>query len=198
MDFPGLPERYCITSKLGTGSFATVWNAIDLETNSTVAVKVIPHDPGNRTVCEERIANELHINQVVHHKHIANLLDHYEDDKNSYLINELCCKGTLGDLVLELGMIPENELRKYFIKILKVLKYLHEEVHIIHRDIKIDNIMFDAKNTLKLIDFGLSIEHYPGDPGLTKCCGSPSMYFSLFFYHFFFPSGYLLDSNHFF
>ena len=176
MDFSSLPSKYCILNKLGTGSFATVWKALDFTTNKNVAIKVIPRE--NNLYSAQRIENETNICKSVNHEYIANLIDLVEDEKQVFLILELCSNGSLGDLVLKKGCLEEDEARRYFIQVASALKYLNQEAFIVHRDIKIDNIMLDSKNNAKIIDFGLSIEHHPEDPGLTKCCGSPSMCFS--------------------
>lgn len=172
---PQLPSNYQLIGKLGIGSFATVWEAHDTENNTNVAIKIIPHDLENPdSNWRERLDNEVNVLSSIHHPHIAEFYKEIEEKDVSYLVFELCEKGTLGHLMLKLGQIPEDQMRGYFLQISEALRYLHEEAHIIHRDIKIDNILFDSDNTIKLIDFGLSVHFNPEEnERFTKICGSP-------------------------
>ena len=71
-----------------------------------------------------------------------------------------------------------TEQAKFFIKQLaESLKYLHsastEKPSIVHRDLKLENIIVDNRNNLKLIDFGFAVQTFPGQ-NLKTCCGTPS------------------------
>lgn len=175
MDNISVPPNYKIVTKLGTGSFATVWEVEDIKTGTHYAMKIIPLITDAKDLnSEERLKNELAVNNIAHHPNIANFKEYIEDEKNAFLVFELCSNGTLGDLLNRLGQIPEDELRTYFIETAKGLRYLHEEANVIHRDIKIDNIMFNSNNSVKIIDFGLSVKFNPTkNEKFTKVCGSP-------------------------
>ncbi|KAK8858151.1 hypothetical protein M9Y10_013252 [Tritrichomonas musculus] len=170
-----IPSDYKIITKLGTGSFATVWEVEDVQNGNRYAMKIIPHTTEEKDMNgEERLKNEVTVCKILHHQNIAELVDFRDDEKNAYLVFELCSNGTLGDLLMRLGQIPEDELRGYFIETAKSLRYLHEEANIIHRDIKIDNIMFNSNNSIKIIDFGLSTKFNPiKNEKFNKVCGSP-------------------------
>ena len=64
--------------------------------------------------------------------------------------------GSLSDLVRAHGPLSESEAMKYIKQIAKALKYMHEEEHICHYDIKPANILLNDKNNAVLIDFGIS------------------------------------------
>ena len=68
--------------------------------------------------------------------------------------------------------IKEKECKKLIIPILDALQYLHSQ-NIVHRDIKLENIIMDKKNNAKLIDFGFSVIIY-NDQKLKVFCGTPS------------------------
>lgn len=175
MDNVSVPPEYKIITRLGTGSFATVWEVEEIQTGDHYAMKIISLITDGKDVnSDERLKNELLANKIAHHPNIASFVKEIRDEKNIYLVFELCSNGTLGDLVNRLGQIPEDELRVYFIETARGLRYLHEEANIIHRDIKIDNIMFNSNNTIKLIDFGLSVKFNPiKNEKFNKVCGSP-------------------------
>jgi len=68
--------------------------------------------------------------------------------------------------------LPEVEAKKIFKQLIEGLNHLHQK-NIVHRDIKLENILLDSKLNLKIIDFGFSIEH-PKDKTLNVFCGTPS------------------------
>jgi len=68
--------------------------------------------------------------------------------------------------------LPEAEAKKIFKQIIEGLGYMHS-MNIVHRDIKLENLLLDSKNNVKIIDFGFSIEN-PKDKTLNVFCGTPS------------------------
>lgn len=85
------------------------------------------------------------------------LVDHFESAAKVYLILELCQGGDLRQRVQD-GPIPELQCKDMFMSILRAVEYLHEEIGLIHRDLKLDNILLldAASSTVKLGDFGVS------------------------------------------
>lgn len=67
--------------------------------------------------------------------------------------------------------LDEEETKKMFKQVISALSYLHQR-NIVHRDIKLENILLDEKNNIKLIDFGFSI-YIPSDKKLSIFCGTP-------------------------
>jgi len=86
------------------------------------------------------------------------LYETYEDERNVYLVFEVCEGGELFDRILSKGHFSENEARHLFVQMMKSLFYCHKH-GICHRDLKPENFLFSTKDDqspLKLIDFGLS------------------------------------------
>ncbi|OHT17400.1 CAMK family protein kinase [Tritrichomonas foetus] len=172
MDFI-IPKGYSLIQTAGTGAFSTVYKAERMQTHEIVAIKVMPKSSIISKVAQERLQRELTIHQNVIHPSIARFIDLKEDDENTYLITEFCSHGTLAELVRSRIQLPESEARKYFFQIAQGVRYLHEVAHVIHRDLKIENIMIDRDDNARIIDFGLSIEFNVNNPFIFKSCGSP-------------------------
>lgn len=164
---------YTFLKIAGYGAFATVYKAENKKTHQICAIKVIPKPKKNNLSDQERLKHELRIQKAVHHPSVAKFFEAIEDQQNLYIITEYCSHGSLSNLILQNSRLPENMARKYFIQVVKCLKYLHEEVHVIHRDLKAENIMLDSCDNIKIIDFGLSIEFNPKQPFFRHTCGSP-------------------------
>lgn len=67
-------------------------------------------------------------------------------------------KGTIADLLSRVGAIPDRILAKLTADMLEGLNYLHKKLHLIHRDVKPQNILLNSKGEIKITDFGVSGE----------------------------------------
>jgi serine/threonine-protein kinase HSL1 (negative regulator of Swe1 kinase) len=68
--------------------------------------------------------------------------------------------------------MPAEQALHYFQQILAGVSYLHQS-QIVHRDLKLENILRDTDETVKICDFGFATWHAKGDPLLRTACGSP-------------------------
>ena len=95
------------------------------------------------------VTAEIDALEQIRHKNIVKVLDLIEDDKNFCVVMELIKDGNLGMLVRdrfqEKDDFSEREIASMVQQILKALKYLHEEKHIAHRDLKPDNILVEVE-----------------------------------------------------
>src|SRR4051812_5009141 len=96
-------------TKLGDGAFSEVFKAIHKETKQTRAIKVLPK---SKIVITEAFKNEIGILETVDHPNIIRLYETFEDEKNLYLVLELCEGGELFHRIGEKGHYTENEARK--------------------------------------------------------------------------------------
>ncbi|EMP25446.1 Hormonally up-regulated neu tumor-associated kinase [Chelonia mydas] len=112
---------------------------------------------------------------MIRHPNIAQLLDILETENSYYLVMELCPGGNLMHKIYEKKRLEEYEARKYIRQLILAVEHLHR-AGVVHRDLKIENLLLDEDNNIKLIDFGLSncagILGY-SDPFSTQC-GSPA------------------------
>lgn len=89
------------------------------------------------------------------HPHILKLFDHYEDDKNIYLVLEYCENGQLYELIQKENCLSEKKAAKYVSQVIEAVHYMHSlDMPVIHRDIKPENILLDSDDNVKLADFG--------------------------------------------
>ena len=114
------------------------------------------------------------------HPYIIKLIEIIDDPDNKklYLIQELIRNKDL-QRKIDNKKVPmtEDQVRKYFMQLLQALWYCHEVVHILHRDIKPDNILVDSDDNIRLADFGVS-KSFHGEPNdlLSDNAGSKCYY----------------------
>ena len=153
-------KKYEILSKLGSGSFGSVYLARNKYTNEKVALKQIKKSSAN-LLSDGEITDEIEILKNLDHPDIVRIIESF-NTKNSYiLITEYCEGGELFDQVK--NQLSETQIAVIFKQVLSGLAYLHSN-NIVHRDLKLENILIHeiekSKTTgedlfnIKIIDFG--------------------------------------------
>ncbi|XP_047462398.1 hormonally up-regulated neu tumor-associated kinase homolog A [Mugil cephalus] len=168
--------NYLIGRKLGEGSFAKVREGLHASTGEKVAVKVIDKRKAKKdSYVTKNLRREGHIQQMIRHPNITQLLDILETENSYYLVMELCPGGNLMNRIYDKKRLDERETQKYIRQLVLAVEHLHR-AGVVHRDLKIENLLLDEQDNIKLIDFGLSncagILGY-SDPFSTQC-GSPA------------------------
>ncbi|XP_041707388.1 hormonally up-regulated neu tumor-associated kinase homolog A isoform X1 [Coregonus clupeaformis] len=168
--------NYLIGRKLGEGSFAKVREGLHATTGEKVAVKVIDKRKAKKdSYVTKNLRREGHIQQMIRHPNITQLLDILETENSYYLVMELCPGGNLMNRIYDKKKLDERETQKYVRQLVMAVEHLHR-AGVVHRDLKIENLLLDEQEHIKLIDFGLSncagILGY-SDPFSTQC-GSPA------------------------
>jgi serine/threonine protein kinase len=164
---------FCGESLIGEGSFASVWRAFHVSTQLPVAIKVVPKTSVDSEAAQTHLIREITLMRQINHPFIASLFHVSEDSTNYYLVMEFADCGSLRDRINLLGQLNETESRHYFCELVWVIEYLHSEIHIAHRDLKCENILFDRYDNIRVIDFGLSRVCDKRETMLTVC-GSPA------------------------
>ncbi|KAJ1931213.1 Serine/threonine-protein kinase, partial [Linderina pennispora] len=121
-----------------------------------------------------RIVREVAINRLLHHPNICVLHDVIVHPNHYYIFQELVSGGQMLDYIISHGRLKEKHARKFARQIASAIDYCHRN-SIVHRDLKIENILISANGNIKLIDFGLSNLYSPRSH-LSTFCGS--LYFA--------------------
>ncbi|KAM8856139.1 serine/threonine-protein kinase SIK1 [Spinachia spinachia] len=161
---------YEIIRTLGKGNFAVVKLAKHKVTKTQVAIKIIDKtrlNPSNL----EKIYREVQIMKLLNHPHIIKLYQVMETTDMLYIVTEYAKNGEMFDHLTTNGRMSEDEARRKFWQILTAVDYCHQH-HIVHRDLKTENLLLDANMNIKLADFGFGNFYNAGEP-LSTWCGSP-------------------------
>ncbi|KXZ50131.1 hypothetical protein GPECTOR_17g1004 [Gonium pectorale] len=150
-------EQFELHKELYRGKTSLLYMATDRISGVQVALKLYRKrklSVLNRYQVEREV--RLHIN--LHHENIIHLFAAFEDEKHVYMVQEFAVCGDLfEDLKKGGGQLKEKyAVRDVIVPFLSALAYLHSQ-GIIHRDIKPENILLGANKTIKVADFGLSI-----------------------------------------
>lgn len=174
-----IDEQYILGKVLGEGAFGEVFLGTNVHTKEERAVKKMEKDPRDPYITEE-ILHEFAVLKELDHPNVLKVYDLFEDTADFYIVTDLYGGGDLFDYLDELGNLPEQEVKIFMNKMLSCIKYLHDSCHMVHRDLKLENILLDDnKNVrdMKLIDFGLAQSYNPDRPEtmtFDALCGSTS------------------------
>lgn len=166
---------YKIVRLLGTGSSSKVVLGVNTINNEQVAIKIIKRKKNHIfDKSDYRIFREVLITTLINHPYIVRLKDFMFNDQNYFLIFEYVAGKQLYDVIVNDGYLNESIARRYFRQILSAIDFIHRN-SIVHRDLKIENILLDEFDNIKIIDFGLS-NFYDNKSTLNTFCGS--LYFA--------------------
>lgn len=143
----------------GEGGFGVIHVAKHYETGELVIMKIMNKQDLIQSEMYDQIQQELKIHHKLRHKNVVEIINHFEDDDLIYIVLKYMIKGDLFDYLYNScdGVMSENEAKKYIYQIARGLKYLHS-VGVIHRDIKLENLLLDEFDCVKIGDFGWSVE----------------------------------------
>ena len=104
---------------------------------------------------KEKLIEEANILSAVHHPHIVNVLEVFEENNTAYIVMEYIKGCSLKYMLDKEGTLPENKVIKYTHQIGNALDFVHKK-NVVHLDIKPGNILIDGEDNARLIDFGVS------------------------------------------
>jgi eukaryotic-like serine/threonine-protein kinase len=160
-----LGNRYEILQLLGEGGMGAVYKARDREVDRLVALKLIRPELASRADILARFKQELILARQVTHKNVIRIFDLGEADGLKFITMDFIEGRDLKSILREKGKFPSEEAVKVATQICRALDAAHSE-GVVHRDLKPQNIMVDAKGRVTVMDFGIarSMEM----PGMTQ------------------------------
>uniref|UniRef100_A0AAF5PLE1 non-specific serine/threonine protein kinase n=2 Tax=Wuchereria bancrofti TaxID=6293 RepID=A0AAF5PLE1_WUCBA len=165
----GNPDRkYQKVDKIGSGASGSVFTAIEISTGAEVAIKQMNLAQQPK---KELIINEILVMRENKHANIVNYLDSYLVGDDLWVVMEYLAGGSLTDVVTECQM-EEGMIAAVCREVLQALEFLHSR-HVIHRDIKSDNILLGMDGSVKLTDFGFCAQISPEQSKRTTMVGTP-------------------------
>lgn len=154
---PGImiADRYEIIETVGAGGMSVVYKALDHRLNRYVAVKVLKEEFSNDKTFVSKFRVEAQSAAGLSHPNIVNVFDVGDDDGVHYIVMELVEGITLKEYIQKKGHLPVSEAVNFSLQIASGIEVAHDN-HIIHRDIKPQNIIVSPNGILKVTDFGIA------------------------------------------
>ena len=164
--------EYVIGKQVGFGGFSTVKEAYTLEGDEKIcrAVKVVRKQVAGKDELENEqfqaeFEHEVSLWRCLGHRNILPLIEVYVTDFATFCFTKLNTGGTLFDLVrANRHGVSRDLARRYAYQLASAIRYLHEDVRVVHRDIKLENCLVDVSDpdaardggNILLCDFGLA------------------------------------------
>ncbi|XP_055306328.1 serine/threonine-protein kinase polo [Sitodiplosis mosellana] len=157
----------------GKGGFARCYEIVDMKTQDVYAAKVVSKKLVMKHNQKDKMTQEIKIHQSLSHPNVVRFLSFFEDDRNVYIVLELCKQRSMMELHKRRPTVTVAECRFYIHQILEGVRYLHDN-RIIHRDLKLGNLFLNDKLNVKIGDFGLAARiKFDGERKQTLC-GTPN------------------------
>ena len=148
--------RYTLSKLLGVGGMAEVYEATDTVLGAPRAIKLLRLGDRDLERLRTRLKREASIMARLNHPHVLKVVDIGRDDDQDYVVMELAAAGSLSDRLDAAGALPQDDVVRWTIQILSALQAAHD-AGVVHRDVKPQNILLDARGNALLADFGIAL-----------------------------------------
>mmetsp|Transcript_11022 Transcript_11022/g.20570 ORF Transcript_11022/g.20570 Transcript_11022/m.20570 type:complete len:529 (-) Transcript_11022:131-1717(-) len=147
--------NYILHEKLGQGGFGSVMKGVHSETGEAAAIKFVPKKSFRQFSDLQRVFQEIQALRNLRHPNIIRIMDVADNPDSICFIMEYASGGELRGYIEKMKQLGEEDARSFFKQIVRAVHYIHSK-KIIHRDLKLENILLDSSNRCKIVDFGLS------------------------------------------
>ncbi|KPM04352.1 serine/threonine protein kinase-like protein 5 [Sarcoptes scabiei] len=152
-------KGYSVEKKLNEGAFGQVYKGFNTKSGEEIAVKVMDLAKVGDKFKQKFLPRELAALIGIKHEHVIYIHDIIRANHKIYIFMEFANGGDITSFLQKNGPISESLTCYWFTQISHALYYIHEELKIAHRDIKIDNVLLH-NNVAKLTDFGFAKESW--------------------------------------
>ena len=164
---------YLYGRRIGQGAFGKVNLGLNVLTGRVVAIKSFKKTPIQKFKHRmKKIQYETELMQRFNHKNITKILEVFNDEEYMLIIMEYINGGNLFSFVKKRRKLSEKMARFLFRQIILGIQHIHSK-NVVHRDIKLENILIDFNNNVKICDFGIGRVLKSTDELLYDKCGTP-------------------------
>ena len=156
---------------IGRGAFGKVNIGLNILTGRIVAIKSFNKQNLSNEKAKRKILYETNLMRGLYHPSVTKILETFETDKYMLIIMEYISGGNLQNFVKKRRKLCEKTARILYRQLIQGIKYIHSK-GIVHRDIKLENILLDLNNIVKICDFGVGKLTQKGQK-LMDQCGTP-------------------------
>jgi serine/threonine-protein kinase len=173
-DLSDLLTKYEVLEKVGEGGMGIVYKAIQRSMARTVALKILSPKYSQRPKFVEQFIREARAAGALNHPNIIQVHEVGTENDIHFFSMEFIDGPTCTQVLKSQGALESFEALEIIRQVTKALEYAHEH-RLIHQDIKPDNIMIGANNTVKLADLGISktFDEAEADQGAKRVMGTP-------------------------
>lgn len=155
--------HYILGQTLGEGEFGKVKLGWKRDGSIQVAIKLIRRESlGSNPSRLPKIYREISILRDLSHPNIVRLHEMVETDRHIGIIMEYASGGELFDYILNNRYLKDNSARRLFAQLVSGVGYLHKK-GIVHRDLKLENLLLDRNRNIIITDFGFANTFNPAD-----------------------------------
>lgn len=150
-----LGGRYELTDRIAIGGMGEVWKARDTVLGRIIAIKILKEEYTGDPNFLRRFRAEAQHTALLNHPGVANVFDYGEEEGSGYLVMELVPGDPLSAILDREKVLSPDRTLSIMAQTARALSAAHAQ-GLVHRDIKPGNLLIDAKNRVKVTDFGIA------------------------------------------
>ena len=150
--------NYLLSRELGRGSYGSVYQAVHLHLNRTIAIKLLHHHRLSTKKEQNAFFQEAKILDMLKHRHVLPIIDVGIEDGLPYMMIKYAPNGSLRQRMTDHypALLPMKEALLIISQVGQALHYAHQH-YVVHRDLKPENILFNENGEALLADFGIAV-----------------------------------------
>eukprot|EP01028_Stygiella_incarcerata_P013562 TRINITY_DN82781_c0_g1_i1.p1 TRINITY_DN82781_c0_g1~~TRINITY_DN82781_c0_g1_i1.p1 ORF type:complete len:548 (-),score=180.22 TRINITY_DN82781_c0_g1_i1:201-1844(-) len=169
---PTMVGPFILGDTIGSGSTSKVKSAVHKDTGTRVAIKILRKEMLTRNpMLRRKVEREIAAMKLLEHPNVLRLYDILQSSRYLFLVLEYVENGELYQYLRKRGKLSAEDAFRFFRELINGVEYLQSRF-IAHRDLKLENILLDKDNHVKIADFGMANLMRDGE-FLASSCGSP-------------------------